>query len=62
MMQGELRVIEWAQTEGEQGIRYLHRLEQFLDGHWVPVPLFRLRADNSLEPWPLPKPDMDRII
>lgn len=62
MMQGEIRVVEWAQTDSEGEVKYFHRLEQELDGHWVPIPLFRLRANGSLEPWPIPKPDMDRII
>lgn len=61
-MQGEIRVVEWAQTDSEGEVKYFHRLEQCLDGHWVPVPLFRLHHDNSLEPWPTHKPDMDRVI
>lgn len=61
-MQGEIRVIEWAQTDSEGEVKYFHRLEQLLDGHWVPVPLLRLRPDGSYEPWPIPKPNMNSVI
>lgn len=61
-MEGELRVVEWLQTDAEGEPKYFHRLEQCLNGHWCQVPVFRLQANGNLIPWPVPKPNMEKLI
>ena len=62
----DVRVVEWAEVEtdvdGKPRTRYFYRIEQLTSGHWVPVDVYRLQKDGSLQSWPAPQPDMKKVL